>query len=145
MAALNHQAAEAMAETGVNACTDITGFGLLGHLYEMATGSGVDIELSASSVPVLKEAEQFASSNVIPGGTLNNLAFVEPHVDFAASIPRVTRILLADAQTSGGLLMSVPPDRVQGLLERLQKRGVIHADKIGTVKGAGSGRISVIP
>jgi selenide,water dikinase len=145
MATLNHAAAEAMVEVGVNACTDITGFGILGHLREMAAGSGVDIQLNASGVPILEEAEDFAASDIVPGGTLNNLAFVEPHVDFASSIPRVIKILLADAQTSGGLLMSVPPDRVHSLIEKLRSKGVDTAAQIGAVTGPGEGRISVIP
>lgn len=143
MANLNRDAAEAMIEVGVNACTDITGFGLLGHLREMAAGSGVNVELIASQVPVIKEAEDFAASDIIPGGTLNNLAFVEPYVDFAPSIPRATRVLLADAQTSGGLLISLPPERAEDLLRNLKKRGVDSAARIGAVTRQGNGRIVV--
>ncbi|TFF92660.1 selenide, water dikinase SelD [Candidatus Thorarchaeota archaeon] len=143
MSMLNRDAAEAMIEVGANACTDITGFGLLGHLREMAAGSGVDMKIHASKVPVIKEAEEFAASNVIPGGTLNNLAFVEPYVDFASSIPRAIRALLADAQTSGGLLISVPAEEAEELLRDLKERGVVPAAQIGVVTKEGNGKITV--
>lgn len=145
MATLNRDAAEAMVEAGANACTDITGFGLLGHLREMAAGSRVDVNIVAGQVPILKEAEDFAASNVIPGGTLNNLAFVEPYVDFAPSIPKATRVLLADAQTSGGLLISLPAERADNLLRDLKSRGVESAAQIGVVIKEGDGRIAVEP
>jgi cysteine desulfurase len=143
MAALNREAAEAMAEVGAHACTDITGFGLLGHLREMAAGSGVDVTLSARAVPVLPAAWTFAGADVVPGGTLNNLAYVEAHVTFAPGVSRVAQLILADAQTSGGLLISVAAGRVDALLAALQARGVRDATRIGTVTGPGKGHIVV--
>jgi len=143
MAALNRDASEAMIEIGVSACTDITGFGLLGHLREMALGSAVDVRIFASAVPILDAARRHAGSDIVPGGTINNLAHVEPHTRFAQGISQVTRILLADAQTSGGLLISVPDDKADDLLRTLHERGVPSAAVIGEVVALGAGRIEV--
>jgi selenium donor protein len=145
MAELNQNAAEVMREIGANACTDITGFGLLGHLYEMTAGSGVNATINAKAVPILKAAMEFAGGDVIPGGTLNNLAFVEPNVDFDSSISKVTRLVLADAQTSGGLLISLPQEKTEDILRELHSRGVEHAAQIGVITESGPGRIKVNP
>jgi len=142
MAALNKPAAEVMADLTVHACTDVTGFGLLGHLHEMAAGSGVDVRINSAAVPVLPEARAFAAADVVPGGTLNNLSYVEPFVYFDDSLSQVDRILLADAQTSGGLLISLPQSEVDALLLGLETRGV-EAAVIGQVVQAGRGMISV--
>ncbi len=143
MAELNRSAAEAMAGFTVHACTDITGFGLLGHLREMAAGSGVDVRLEADAVPVLPAARTFAGSDVVPGGTLNNLAHVEPHAAFAPGVARTTRLLLADAQTSGGLLIAVAAGEADALVAALHGRGVTSAAQIGEVTQAGEGRVVV--
>jgi selenium donor protein len=145
MARLNRAAAEAMIEVGVNACTDITGFGLLGHLREMAAASAVDVTIRAESVPILPAALTLASADVVPGGTLNNLAYVQPHVRFAGSVSRTAQIVLADAQTSGGLLISVPAARADALLAALRARGVADAAIIGEVTGRGSGYLTLQP
>ncbi|NHJ13658.1 MAG: selenide, water dikinase SelD [Candidatus Thorarchaeota archaeon] len=145
MAELNRNAADAMIEVGVSACTDITGFGLLGHLREMAAGSKVDVELVASQVPILQEAQNLAGANVVPGGTLDNLAHVMPYVDFDEALSELDRVLLADAQTSGGLLISVPEARCDSLLRNLQERHVEHAKVIGRITATGTGRIKVNP
>jgi len=143
MAMLNRQAAEAMQQIGVNACTDITGFGLLGHLHEMAAGSHVDVEINADTVPILDSARKYASAGIIPGGTRDNLAYVDPFVAFEPQIGESLQLLLADAQTSGGLLISVPQTHRRELLEELKKRGVASAAEIGKVTAAGDGRIQV--
>jgi selenium donor protein len=143
MATLNRDAAEAMAEVGAHACTDITGFGLLGHLREMSAGSGMDVTISAGAIPMLPAAQEFAAADVVPGGTLNNLAHVEPHVTFAPGVSRVVQLILADAQTSGGLLISLPADRVDALLAALRARGVSDAAHIGRVTEPGTGHITV--
>ncbi|MBN1264729.1 MAG: selenide, water dikinase SelD [Anaerolineales bacterium] len=145
MAALNREAGEVMVEAGANACTDITGFGLLGHLREMAASSGVDVLLSAKDVPVLEGVEDLAAAGAIPGGTLNNLAFVNDNVRFGEGVSRTKQLILADAQTSGGLLISLPEDRAEMLLAALQERGVEAAVMIGRVSGTGSGMIIVEP
>jgi len=143
MATLNRAACEAMVEVGANACTDITGFGLLGHLREMASGSQVDVTLSASAVPTLPAAWDLAGAGAVPGGTLNNLTHVSDHVTFAPAISRVEQLILADAQTSGGLLISLPESRVDALLAALQVRGVQAAARIGQVTAKGVGHIEV--
>jgi selenium donor protein len=143
MATLNHAAAEAMAEVGVHACTDVTGFGLLGHLSEMAAGSRVDVIIHAGAVPTLDAAWTFAGADVVPGGTLDNLAYVEPNVTFAPEVSQVAQTILADAQTSGGLLISLPSDRTAALLAALRAHGVTAASVIGHVRGAGTGHIEV--
>lgn len=143
MAMLNRASCDAMLQTGAHACTDITGFGLLGHLREMALGSGVDVVLSAGSVPVIPAAWDLAAAGAIPGGTTNNLAYVGTHVTFAKGISRVAQMILADAQTSGGLLISLPADRADDLLAALHQRGVMSAARIGRVAAKGKGHITV--
>ena len=143
MAGLNKTAAECMAAFPVNACTDVTGFGLLGHLHEMTAGAGVDARIDFEAVPILPEARQMAEMEVIPGGTLNNLAYVSPFVDFDPALSRIDQILLADAQTSGGLLISLPADEADALLTALVEKDV-QAFRIGELTQAGEGRIEVI-
>jgi len=143
MAALNRDAAEVMVEVGVSACTDVTGFGLLGHLREMTAGAGVDAVVYADRVPVLGAAWTFAGAGVVPGGTRDNLAFVEPHVDWDEAISEVQKLILADAQTSGGLLIAVGRERLDALLAALAERGVVEAAHIGAFTTPGPGRIAV--
>jgi selenide,water dikinase len=143
MRTLNRAAAEAMLETGASAATDVTGFGLLGHLREMAAASGLDAEIEAAAVPVIEPARDLAAADVVPGGTLENLAHVSPHVDFAPGLSRVDRVLLSDAQTSGGLLIAVPAPRCDALLSALLAKGVSAARRIGRFAGPGPGRIRV--
>lgn len=145
MSTLNRAAAEALTELPVNACTDITGFGLLGHLKEMAQGSGVNVEISADSVPVLEAAKEFITANVIPGGTLNNMEYVADVVTWSPEISRTLRTLLCDAQTSGGLLISVPAEHSEKATETLLAKGVKAAKIIGQVTGLSDGRIVVRP
>jgi selenide,water dikinase len=143
MSRLNRAAAESMRKYTVHACTDVTGFGLLGHLHEMTQGSKVDARIALSSVPIIPEARDLAAMDVVPGGTLNNLAYVETHIDFDDKIDHVSRILLADAQTSGGLLISLPAGQAEELLTDLSAKG-IEAARIGEMTGEGPGRISVV-
>ncbi len=143
MAALNRGAAEAMLAVGANACTDVTGFGLLGHLHEMAAGQRRGCPLSASAVPILDSARRLAGADVIPGGTMDNLAYVRPHVTFAPSLDETEQLLLADAQTSGGLLISLPEERAGRLLKELKNRGIQNAVQIGRITASGGGRIRV--
>jgi selenide,water dikinase len=132
MATLNRAAGEVLAGSGaVHALTDVTGFGLLGHAWEMAMGSGVALRVEAARVPVLDGVVELARAEVVPGGSRANLAWVEPHLQLSpgAALPA---IVLADAQTNGGLLAAVPADRVAGLLAELARAGVTAAD-IGEV------------
>ncbi len=105
MAALNREASEAALAAGIRCATDVTGFGLLGHLYKLARASGVTAVVDASAVPYLEGAREAARDGFVSGGTRRNLAWVAPHTDFGGA-DEVTRLLLADAQTSGGLLLA---------------------------------------
>ena len=107
MTSLNKAAAEAMVEVGVNSCSDVTGFGLLGHLLEMPEGSKVSATIKRAAVPVIDGTLDLISEGIAPGGTLRNLEAIKPHVSWSNNISQIDRVLLADAQTSGGLLISV--------------------------------------
>jgi len=135
MAALNRDAAEAMQKIGVSACTDVTGFGLLGHLREMMDSSGTSALIKAGQVPLLDGALQLATSGVVPGGTVNNMEYTAPAVSYHDGVPEVLRVLLNDAQTSGGLLISVPGERADSLLALLKEKAVEGAVVIGSVEG----------
>ncbi len=127
MATLNRAPSEAMMEVGVNACTDITGFGLMGHLTGMLRASGVSARISASAVPVLPGVAELLEQGVAPGGTHRNQAGVEDCVDWDESLTDDDKLLLCDAQTSGGLLISVPEARLPQLLAALESRNVATA------------------
>ena len=140
MATLNRAAAEAMAATGVSAATDVTGFGLVGHLLEML-GDSLDAQLDFDAIPVLAEAFALARAGVLPAGSKRNAEAMSDRVD-AGDLDAASRALLFDAQTSGGLLIAVPPDRLDDLLVALRGRGVDPAAVIGRLTG-GDGRIRV--
>lgn len=123
MVMLNDRARDLGAEAHATACTDVTGFGLLGHLKNLVDASRVRARLSASSVPLLPLVREIAESGTVPGGTKRNLRFVEPMTRFDASIGETTRLILADAQTSGGLLLSVPDSEAEPLARRLREEG----------------------
>ena len=140
MSRLNADAADAMMEVGVAAATDVTGFGLIGHLLGML-GDDLDASLDFDSIPVLHEAFDLAARGVLPGGSKRNLEAMRSKVNLGG-LGEAEVAVLFDAQTSGGLLMAVAPDKVDGLREALDRRGVDGA-VIGAV-GAGSGRIEVV-
>ncbi len=133
MATLNKGAAEAMAEMNINACTDITGFGLLGHCLEMAGASKVGIRIHAEKVPVIPEAKDFASMGLVPGGSYKNQGFCAKHLEIDASVDSLLIDIFADPQTSGGLLISVPPDLAPALVQKLKERKTPAANIIGEV------------
>jgi selenide,water dikinase len=143
MTTLNRVASEVTLEIGVNACTDITGFGFLGHAVEMATASDVGISIHWQSVPFFPEAKEYASIGMVPGGTGRNREFASCRVESPGTIPPAIVDILYDAQTSGGLLISVAAEKAQGLLERLHSRGVQHAAVVGEVMEAPKGGIVV--
>ena len=122
MVTLNRAAAEAMARHGVHACTDVSGYGLVGHLREMAEESGVSARIDADAVPILPGARPLVGDGHIPGGTTRNLEDVAGIIDWGDA-DDVTRTLLADAQTSGGLLVALPPDAAEALVEELRALG----------------------
>ena len=143
MATLNNDAAEAMVEVGVNACTDVTGFGLLGHSLEMAKGSKVGIRIYADKVPVIAEALTYASMGMVPVGSHLNQKFCSHHLDVNPKIDPLILDLLGDAQTSGGLLISVPASRSNDLIQKLLERKVPAADIIGEVLSEPVGVIQI--
>ena len=145
MAALNRAASEAMVEVGVNACTDVTGFGLMGHLTGMLRASGVGAEVSTSKAPVLPGVDELLAQGVAPGGTYRNEAGVAEYVEWDESISERQRLILCDAQTSGGLLISVPGDRLTQLLEALESRAVETRAVIGRITEETPGMAHVIP
>ena len=116
MAKLNKAACEIMKSYPVNSCTDVTGFGLLGHAYEMGAGSGVTISLDAASMPLLPEAGDMAGMGIIPAGAYTNRAFLENKIKMEPTVPLNLSDVLFDPQTSGGLLISVPEEYAQRLL-----------------------------
>lgn len=124
MTALNRDAGEAALAAGASTCTDITGFGLLGHMLEVLTASGLGARLRAGELPVLQDARRLAAMGKVPGGTAVNLKSFGPHVDFAPDVTEVDRVLLNDAQTSGGLLIFVPAKKRAELEAELRERGV---------------------
>ncbi len=144
MSYLNKDACEAMVQVGINGCTDITGFGLLGHAYEMAEASNTSIELWSDYIPIIKESIEFAKMGIIPAGTYNNEGYLKGHVSFADSIPQEIRDIMYDPQTSGGLLISVPEERSELLMEELRKRNKLDFNIIGKVKPKGAYSIEVI-
>lgn len=124
MSQLNKTASEIMLEVGINACTDITGYGFLGHLYELTFASKVGAEIILSQVPILESVWNLVKQKAIPGGTLNNQAFLKDKVIWDENISEETQIILCDAQTSGGLLISVSEEKSNLLLEKLQRKRV---------------------
>lgn len=147
MAALNRGAAEAMNAVGADACTDITGFGLLGHLYGMTRASGVGAKLKLSKIPILPEVRDLALEGCIPGGTRKNFQFLTEQgaVTWDPAIDETNRIILSDAQTSGGLLIAVPKNRTQKLVRLLEEKKTAAAAVIGEIRKDPEGRITVEP
>ena len=143
MATLNKIPAEIMKNYDVHACTDVTGFGLLGHLKEMSTASRYDVEIVFEKVPFLREVKNLATAGIIPGGTYNNLDFVKNFVDFG-NRPRTDQLLLCDAQTSGGLLVALQEKEALNYLQELSKNGVKQAFVIGRFTKEGPGQIHVV-
>lgn len=133
MSALNRAASEVMQEIGCNACTDITGFGLLGHACEMIQNSEVGLKIRFSSVPIFAEAVEFARMGMIPGGTYRNKEFRSRMVKVAAGLPDYTLDILFDPQTSGGLFISVSTPKADILLSGLHKADVLEAAIVGEV------------
>jgi selenide,water dikinase len=135
MTTLNAGASKAAVDAGVVAATDVTGFGLLGHLHRMLEASGVSAVVDAGAVPMIDGAEPLAAAGFIAGGTRRNMAYVDPWTTYASEVPDARRVLLADAQTSGGLLLACPPDRAAAL----------PGHHIGTVEPGEPGRITIQP
>jgi selenide,water dikinase len=133
MTNLNSGGAKAMNAVGVNACTDITGYGLLGHLLEMCEGSKISATIECNEIPLMQGVFELAQKGFIPGGTKRNLDHVIPNVNFSKNISQEQKYLLADAQTSGGLLISVPKDKAEDLQNLLMENQCLSSSVIGQV------------
>ena len=144
MMSLNDKASIAMQTVGVNACTDITGFGLIGHAMEMAKGNGVGLNIEAMSVPVFEEALDLIKEGHVPGGTRSNQVYLEPDVEIKGNYDSELITLLHDAQTSGGLLISVEEKKLKLLIEELKKRGIETIAVIGEVTKSHPSKIFII-
>jgi selenide,water dikinase len=123
MKRLNKTVSELAVEAGVRGGTDVTGFSLLGHGYEMAHASGVGLRFNFERIPVIQGARRYAQEWIFPGGSSDNRLYFGPNVHFAPGIDEPSQMLLFDAQTSGGLLLAVPRDRLAGLLARAEQAG----------------------
>lgn len=133
MVSLNRAAGEAMAETGANSCTDITGFGLIGHLFEMAHASNVSIMVDSASVPLLPETLNYASMGIIPEGAYKNQKFYKKWVQSNLADLDPLEMIFYDPQTSGGLLISAPPEQIRIIKEKIKAVSSLQCGVIGTV------------
>jgi selenide,water dikinase len=146
MKRLNADACEAAIAASVRAATDVTGFGLLGHLHHLVAGSGVAARIRSEAVPRFGFARALCEAGAVPGGTRRNADYVASRVDYAAGVDEVDRLLLCDAQTSGGLLLAVAPEHEARLHDELAARGALANATIGELvapQGLGAGRIAV--
>jgi selenide,water dikinase len=143
MARLNNQAAELMLAIGIHACTDITGFGFLGHGVQMAQNSRVGLKVNVTAVPLFPEASKLAQGGFCPGGLHRNRDFYSPSVKISRAIPEYIQDILFDPQTSGGLLISLAPSKAAKLLEKLHRAGIQDAAIIGEVVSQPKGKVIV--
>lgn len=142
MTTLNKTASETMNDFTVNASTDVTGFGLLGHASEIAAGSNVEVQIDSKSVPVLPRVKELAEGGVIPGGTKSNFNHIKDIVSFSEELDQLDQYILCDAITSGGLLISADSSDAESLLAELQRKGV-EAEIIGEISDGNNGHITV--
>ena len=133
MATLNRAASEVMKQFSVHACTDITGFGLLGHLAEMVEDSEKGLRLESRQIPILPEAMDYAGMGMMPGGTFKNKEFRLHMVEFSSEVDPLMQDILFDPQTSGGLLMCVQREQADDLVKKLIEEGVAESKIIGEV------------
>lgn len=133
MSELNKKASEIIQNFPVNACTDVTGFGLMGHLSEVIKGSQISIEINFESIPLLPDVYELASGGIIPGGTQNNLKHFEQNVQWDSDLAEVQKFIFADAQTSGGLLIFLPEIYQEECINELKINGIKYASVIGKV------------
>jgi len=144
MRTLNAGAARAALEVGVSAATDVTGFGLVGHLLNLLEASRVGAALAFDTLPILPHARNLAARGFIPGGTTRNLEAAAERVSWAPDLPETDRLLAVDAQTSGGLLLAVPPENEAALLDSLRRQGTPSAVTIGRVTAEAPGYLRVV-
>ncbi len=143
MSTLNRQASELMQKNQVNACTDITGFGLLGHVGEMIEGTEVGVVIDSAAVPCFPETKKFIDMGLIPAGLFRNRDFRIHMVEVGGEVPAYMMDILFDPQTSGGLLISVAAEKAAALLAAMHEQGISQAAIIGEVVAEPKGRILV--
>ncbi len=146
MAALNKKASEIAIQAGVNVCTDITGFGIAGHILEMIeqTEEDVGVAIDFSSLPLFSRVNEFAEMGLIPPGDKRNRKYGEPKVEFSGNLPYWKQWILFDAQTSGGLVMALPSRKKEEILQKLHDQGMDKATVIGRVTKESKGKIAVL-
>ncbi len=144
MKTLNRAAADVLAEFTVHAATDVTGFGLVGHLHEMASAGKVSVRLFAGALPILPGARELAEKDVAPGGTRANIEFASGFATFDEAVAPALRLIACDAQTSGGLLAALPAAEARGAIERLKNAGLAAAAQIGEFGAPASPEIRVL-
>jgi selenide, water dikinase len=142
MTTLNAAASSAAMSVGPSAMTDVTGFGLLGHLHEMALASGVAARVESAAVPAIEESVELLGAGAVAGGSRRNREWVESHVEFAAAVAEPVRALLSDAMTSGGLLVAVSGERADDM-ERALAAAAPASARIGSLEEGEAGRIAV--
>ena len=136
MVRLNKYAADVVANYDVHAMTDVTGYGLVGHLLEMLDSSGMDAKIFVDQLPVLPGTFKYAEQKVVPGGLLSNRKFYKPRISVGAGVTRLEELLVVDPQTSGGLLISLAAENAQVFVNDLQKNGVEDARIIGEISNS---------
>ena len=144
MATLNKYARDIAAQYPISACTDVTGFGLLGHAQEMAQGSGVTLEITAGSLPLLAHAQEMAAMGMVPGGAYANQEHIADSISMGEAVPLAVQDILYDPQTSGGLLLSVPEAEAASLLSKL-KAACAQAALVGRVLPRQAHAVIVLP
>jgi selenide,water dikinase len=144
MATLNKRTAQIMRDYPVHACTDITGFGLLGHIAEMIVDAGVGVQIMADRLPVIPEALEFAKMGLIPAGAYKNLEFRQSMTEISSTIDRARQDILFDPQTSGGLLISLNASHAETLQKKLVAEGITFATIIGEIVAKPAGKIRVL-
>lgn len=144
MSTLNKQASEIMQQFNVNACTDVTGFGLLGHLYEVANGSKVSARVFSDYLPLLPDVGFFAKNGHLTGGAKENEQYLAKHVQVSDNVSETARQVLFDPQTSGGLLISLPLEEAKSFMAKFNKNSQIKAALIGEVKPSSETTIEIV-
>jgi selenide,water dikinase len=144
MVTLNRTASEWMKKYGAHACTDITGFSFIGHALEMAIASQVGMVIQSTAVPIFPEAMEYAKLGLVPGGAYSNRDFFSCRVEMHSSVPHLLADIFYDPQTSGGLLISLPPGEAEKLVATLKKEGLVHSSMVGEVVEEPRGKIRLL-
>jgi len=144
MVTLNRTASEWMRKYGARACTDITGFSFIGHALEMAIASQVGMVIQSNAVPIFPEAMEYAKLGLVPGGAYSNRDFFSCRVEMHSSVPHLLVDIFYDPQTSGGLLISLPPGEAEKLVATLKKEGLVHSSTVGEVVEEPRGKIRLL-